>query len=50
MKNWLPSIGSRRPTDAFGQFADRGDSYRPVIFTIVKNKSGCGKFKGAVAS
>ena len=26
------------PTDAFGQFADRGDSYRPVIFTIVKNK------------
>ena len=20
------------PTDAFGQFADRGDSYRPVIF------------------
>lgn len=27
------------PTDAFGQFADRGDSYRPVIFyTTPKQK------------
>lgn len=26
------------PTDAFGQFADRGDSYRPVIFMLHLNK------------
>lgn len=26
------------PTDAAGQFVDRGDSYRPVIFTTMKSK------------
>lgn len=26
------------PTDAMGQFQDRGDNYRPVIFTILKHK------------
>ena len=26
------------PTDAFGQFQDRGDNYRPVIFIVPKNK------------
>ncbi len=25
-------IGNKRTTDAFGQFQDRGDNYRPVIF------------------
>ena len=26
------------PTDAFGQFQDRGDNYLPVIFIVPKNK------------
>lgn len=26
------------PTDAFGQFQDRGDSYRPVIFYTTENQ------------
>lgn len=27
------------PTDAFGQFEDRGESYRPVIFIQQKNRN-----------
>ena len=38
------------PTDAFGQFQDRGDNYRPVIFIVLKNKKIAEKSKERLAN
>jgi peptide-methionine (S)-S-oxide reductase len=49
------------PTDAFGQFADRGDSYRPVIFYNSQeqkdiaerskaNLQASGRFEGSIVT